>query len=106
MLHFMGAKVLKVPEMQIDQPTAENLSAASLNFLRHFVPVGEISEFAQDTVAFATVLGATYLPMTKAAAERKAREKAAAKAAPPPPGMNSAGGFEPSADFAEAMGNA
>jgi hypothetical protein len=92
--HICAAAITRTPELTLSTGEAEKVSIASINVLRHFAPLGVISEKMQDISAAVMVAGAIYVPRMQAASVRKAAAKAASKTAPPPPGMNAAGGYE------------
>lgn len=91
--HALGASLVKIPELRLDKGEANELSAASMNVMRHY-GTAILSEKTQDWLKFGMVAAAVYGPKWARAGERVRAAKASRAAKGPPPGMNAAGGFE------------
>ena len=89
--HALGASIVNIPELRLDKSEANELSAASMNVMRHYGS-SILSEKTQDWLKFGMVAAATYGP--KMARMRERVREAKAKKPWPPAGMNTAGGFE------------
>lgn len=77
--HVLAAGMLRIPELQLDKQTAAELSAASMNVMRHYSSA-ILSEKTQDWIKLAMVAGAVYIPRVAAAKERATAARLAKKA--------------------------
>lgn len=72
--HALVAGMLKMPELQLDKAVSMELSAASMNVMRHYSSA-ILSEKSQDWIKLAMVAGSIYVPRFGAARERVAAVK-------------------------------